>query len=46
VAVTVHWSVTWAGAGQSGTFPEMTTTSSASFRVLESPALNIVPGPR
>lgn len=46
VAVTVHWSVTWAGAGQSGTFPEMTTTSPASFRVLESPALNIVPGPR
>lgn len=46
VAVTIHWSVTWAGAGQSGTFPEMTTTSSAMFRVAESPALNVVPGPR
>jgi hypothetical protein len=46
VTVTVHWSVTWSGAGQSGTLPEMTTTSATSFRVAESPALNIVPGPR
>lgn len=46
VAVSVHWAVTWVGAGQSGTFPEMTTTSATSFRVAESPALNILPGPR
>jgi hypothetical protein len=46
VAVTVHWSVTWAGAGQSGTFPEMTTSISTSFRVAESQALNTLPGPR
>lgn len=46
VAVTVHWTVTWAGAGQAGTFPEMTTTSATSFRVVESPALNTLPGPR
>jgi hypothetical protein len=46
VTVTVHWSVTWAGAGESGTFPEMTTTSSTSFHVAESQALNTAPGPR
>jgi len=45
VTATVHWSVTWSGAGQSGTFPEMTTSSSTQFRVGESQALN-VPGPR
>lgn len=43
VAVTVHWSVTWAGAGQSGTFPELTMTSAISFRVAESQALNTPP---
>jgi hypothetical protein len=46
VQVVVHWSVRWAGAGESGTFPEMTTTSSTSFRVAESQALNTLPGPR
>lgn len=45
VVVTVHWSVTWSGAGSSGTFPDLTTTASTSFRVAESQALN-VPGPR
>ncbi|WP_434447656.1 hypothetical protein [Lentzea sp. E54] len=40
VAVTVHWTVTWAGAGQSGTFPDLTTTATAAFRVTESQALN------
>jgi hypothetical protein len=40
VAATVHWMVTWAGAGQTGTFPDMTTTSNAAFRVAESQALN------
>ncbi|ROP37300.1 hypothetical protein [Saccharothrix texasensis] len=40
VSVTVHWTVTWAGAGQSGTFPNLTTTGNAAFRVAESQALN------
>lgn len=40
VSATVHWTVTWAGAGQSGVFPGMTTTSDADFRVAESQALN------
>ena len=40
VAVTVHWTVTWAGAGQSGTFPNLTTTGTAALRVAESHALN------
>lgn len=40
VSATVHWSVTWSGAGQSGVFPDMTTTSTSAFRVLESQAIN------
>jgi len=32
--------VTWAGAGQGGVFPDMTTTGNAAFRVAESQALN------
>ncbi len=40
VSATVHWKVTWAGAGQTGTFPDLTTTSNASVRVAESHALN------
>ncbi|GAA5110823.1 hypothetical protein GCM10025762_19140 [Haloechinothrix salitolerans] len=40
VAATVHWTVTWAGAGQGGTFPDLTTTGNAAFRVAESQALN------
>ncbi|WP_229787803.1 hypothetical protein [Actinokineospora fastidiosa] len=40
VTATVHWTVTWSGAGQGGTFPDMTTTSDAAFRVAESQALN------
>lgn len=40
VTATVHWTVTWSGAGQSGTFPGMTTTGDAGFRVAESQALN------
>lgn len=43
VSATVHWSISWAGAGQSGTFPDLTTTNSARFRVAESQALNIRP---
>jgi hypothetical protein len=39
VSATVHWSVSWSGAGQAGTFPEMTTTATTAFRVAESHAL-------
>jgi hypothetical protein len=40
VTATVHWSITWSGAGEGGTFPDMTTTSRAAFRVAEAQALN------
>jgi hypothetical protein len=40
VTATVHWSITWSGAGQSGTFPDMTTTATVAFRVVESQAIN------
>jgi hypothetical protein len=40
VTATVHWTVTWSGAGQSGTFPDMTATGNAAFRVAEAQALN------
>lgn len=40
VTATVHWTVTWSGAGQSGSFADLTTTSSAAFRVAESQAVN------
>ncbi|GAB1512528.1 hypothetical protein [Actinophytocola sp. KF-1] len=46
VQATVRWSVTWEGAGQTGTFPPMTTTSQVALRVAESQALNTLPGPR
>ncbi|GLY68753.1 hypothetical protein [Amycolatopsis taiwanensis] len=36
---TVSWRITWSGAGASGTFPDMTTSASASFRVAEVQAL-------
>ncbi|GLZ30881.1 ATP/GTP-binding protein [Lentzea sp. NBRC 105346] len=36
VTATVNWTVTWSGAGQSGTFPNMTTSASVAFRVAES----------
>ncbi len=39
VSATVHWTVTWSGAGTGGTFPDMTTTASASLRVAEAQAL-------
>ncbi|MFD8716893.1 hypothetical protein ACFV2H_02375 [Streptomyces sp. NPDC059629] len=40
VSATVHWTVSWSGAGQTGVFPDMTTASNAEFRVGESQALN------
>lgn len=40
VTAAVHWTVTWSGAGQNGTFPDLVTTSNTEFRVAESQALN------
>jgi len=40
VSATVNWTVAWSGAGQSGVFPGLTTTSGAEFAVAESQALN------
>jgi len=39
VTATVHWSVSWSGAGQAGTFPDLTTTATARVPVAESQAL-------
>lgn len=36
VTATVNWTVTWSGAGQSGIFPNMTTSAAAVLRVAES----------
>ncbi|WP_253838653.1 hypothetical protein [Actinokineospora globicatena] len=40
VSATVHWRVSWSGAGQGGVFPDLTTTGTAVFRVAESQVLN------
>jgi hypothetical protein len=40
VTATVRWRITWAGAGQRGVFPDLTTTGNAAFRVAESQALD------
>ena len=39
VKATVHWMVTWSGAGANGTFPDLTTSAIAAFRVAEVQAL-------
>jgi hypothetical protein len=39
VTVTITWEVTWAGAGQSGTVPGLTTTGTVPVRVQESQAV-------
>lgn len=39
VTATVHWSVAWSGAGQAGTFPDLTTTATTRVPVAESQAL-------
>lgn len=43
VAAEVNWTVTWSGAGTGGSFPNLTTTSTATFAVAESQALNNAP---
>jgi hypothetical protein len=39
LTATVTWTITWAGGGQTGTAPALTTTSSLGVRVTESQAL-------
>lgn len=39
VIATVHWTIIWSGAGQSGTFPDLTTSASTQFQVAEAQAL-------
>lgn len=39
VTATVQWSVAWAGGGQRGTFPDLTTTATVRVPVAESQAL-------
>ncbi|MFC5108994.1 hypothetical protein [Kibdelosporangium philippinense] len=39
VTATISWTITWSGAGQSGVFPNMTTTGSIAVRVAESQAI-------
>jgi hypothetical protein len=40
VTATVHWSVSWAGAGQAGTFADLTTAATTRVPVAEAPALS------
>jgi hypothetical protein len=44
VEATVTWTVTWSGPDGGGSLPDLTTTSTASFEVAESQALNNAPG--
>lgn len=39
VTATVRWDVTWAGAGQVGAFPGLTTVSTTQARVIDIPSL-------
>ncbi|WP_235433671.1 MULTISPECIES: hypothetical protein [Protofrankia] len=39
VTATVRWDVSWAGAGQAGVFPGLTTVSAAAVRVIDVPVL-------
>jgi hypothetical protein len=39
VIATVHWTVTWSGAGQSGRFSDLRTSATTQFRVAEAQAL-------
>jgi hypothetical protein len=37
---TVTWEISWAGGGESGTRPALTTTSDMALQVLQAGALN------
>jgi hypothetical protein len=39
VTAVISWSISWAGGGETGTLPDLETTSTAAFRVSESQAL-------
>jgi hypothetical protein len=39
VTATVNWTVRWSGAGQGGTFPNLSTSATVPFRVAESEAI-------
>lgn len=39
VIATIRWTITWSGAGQSGAFPVLTTSTTTTYRVAESQAL-------
>jgi hypothetical protein len=39
VTATITWSIGWAGGGQTGTLPDLQTTTAAAFQVAESQAL-------
>jgi hypothetical protein len=41
VSAKIHWMVTWAGAGRSGSFPELITMATTSFQVAESQAIAV-----
>ncbi|MHA6631116.1 hypothetical protein ACU61A_37260 [Pseudonocardia sichuanensis] len=40
VTATVRWTVTWSGAGDGGTFPDLNSTITTTFRVAEVQVLN------
>src|SRR5262249_17095095 len=40
LTATVTWQVSWAGGGQTGTVPDLTTTSTITLNVTDSQALN------
>lgn len=44
VGATVYWTVRWSGAGQRGTFGELSTSDSTRLRVVEVAGLNTGPG--
>jgi hypothetical protein len=43
VTATVTWQISWAGGGQTGTVPDLTTTSTLTINVTDSQALNTKP---
>lgn len=43
LTATVTWQVSWAGGGQTGTVPDLTTTATLALEVTESQALNTNP---
>jgi hypothetical protein len=44
VTATVWWAVTWSGAGASGTFPDLTTSSTVHWTVSQIQSIQINPG--